>query len=39
VGIDRHTSPAPNFDDGFRCQQVLDAVHASSESGRVIKLA
>jgi len=39
AGIERRTSPAPNFTDGLRCQQVLDAVHASSQSGRVIKLA
>ena len=39
AGIDRHASPAPNFTDGLRCQQVLDAVHASSDSGRVVKLA
>jgi predicted dehydrogenase len=39
AGIDRHTSPAPNFTDGLRCQQVLDAVNASSDSGRVVKLA
>ena len=39
VGIDKRTSPAPNFTDGLRCQQVLDAVHASSESGREIRIA
>jgi len=39
VGIDKRTSPAPNFTDGLRCQQVLDAVHASSESGREIPIA
>jgi len=39
VGIDKHTSPAPNFTDGWRCQQVLDAVHASSASGQEIRVA
>ena len=38
-GIDARTSPAPNFTDGLRCQQVLDAVHASSASGREIRIA
>jgi predicted dehydrogenase len=35
-GIDERTSPAPNFDDGLRCQQVMDAIRASAESGRTI---
>jgi predicted dehydrogenase len=39
AGIERGTSPAPNFTDGLRCQEVLDAVRASSESGRTVKLA
>jgi predicted dehydrogenase len=39
AGIDGGTSPAPNFTDGLRCQEVLDAVQASSESGREIRLA
>jgi predicted dehydrogenase len=39
AGIERGTSPAPNFTDGLRCQQVLDAVRESSESGRTVKLA
>ena len=37
-GIEEGTSPAPNFTDGLRCQQVLDAVRESSASGRTIKL-
>ena len=32
-GIDTGTSPAPNFADGLRCQEVLDAVRASSDAG------
>jgi predicted dehydrogenase len=32
-------SPSPNFTDGWRCQQVLDAVRESSEGGRTVKLA
>jgi len=37
-GIDTRTSPAPNFDDGLRCQQVMDAVRASHATGRTIRL-
>ncbi len=39
AGIDRGTSPAPNFTDGLRCQEVLDAVRASSDSECTVKLA
>ena len=38
TGIDQGMSPAPNFTDGLRCQEVLDAVRASSESGRTVVL-
>ena len=38
AGVEEGTSPAPNFTDGLRCQQVLDAVHESSESGRTVYL-
>jgi predicted dehydrogenase len=37
-GVAQRISPAPNFTDGLRCQQVLDAVRASSASGRTIAL-
>jgi predicted dehydrogenase len=37
-GVEQGTSPAPNFTDGLRCQEVLDAVHESSESGRTVHL-
>jgi predicted dehydrogenase len=37
-GVQEGTSPAPNFTDGLRCQQVLDAVHESSASGRTVRL-
>jgi len=37
-GVEQGTSPAPNFTDGLRCQEVLDAVRISSESGRTIAL-
>jgi len=37
-GIDEGTSPSPNFDDGFRCQQVLDAARESSDTGRTIAI-
>ncbi len=35
-GIDEGSSPAPNFYDGLRCQQVLDAVRESSATGRQV---
>jgi predicted dehydrogenase len=37
-GVEQGNSPAPNFTDGLRCQEVLDAVRASSESGRIVTL-
>jgi predicted dehydrogenase len=37
-GIEQGMSPAPNFTDGWRCQQVLDAVRESSNSWRTIAL-
>ncbi len=37
-GIDTGTSPAPNFTDALRCQEVLDAVRESSETGRTVKM-
>jgi predicted dehydrogenase len=37
-GIAAGESPHPNFDDGWRCQQVLDAARASSETGRTIAI-
>lgn len=38
-GITTSTSPHPNFVDGWRCQQVLDAARESSASGRTIPIA
>jgi len=38
AGIDRGMSPAPNFTDGLRCQEVLDAVRESSRSGRKVEI-
>ena len=38
-GMAQGISPSPNFTDGWRCQQVQDAVHASSATGRKIRLA
>lgn len=38
AGVEQHASPAPNFTDGLRCQEVIDAVRRSSESGRTIAL-
>ena len=37
-GIRDGTSPTPNFYDGFRCQQVLDAIRESSATGRVVHI-
>jgi len=37
TGVEQGTSPAPNFTDGLRCQEVLDAVCESSESGRTMQ--
>jgi predicted dehydrogenase len=37
-GVEQGTSPAPNFNDGLRCQEVMDAVRESSGSGRTISL-
>lgn len=38
-GIEEGTSPAPSFEDGFRCMQILDAVRTSSREGRRVALA
>ena len=37
-GIREHTSPSPNFYDGFRCQQILDAVRESSATGSIVDI-
>jgi predicted dehydrogenase len=37
-GIEQRASPSPNFTDGWRCQQVLDAVRESSKTGKTIAL-
>ena len=37
-GVEEGASPAPNFSDGLRCQEVLDAVRESSASGRTVAL-
>ena len=37
-GIDARTSPSPNFEDGLRCQEVMDAVRASAAAGKTVKL-
>ncbi len=38
VAIDGHTSVMPDFRDGWKCQQVLDAVGQSAAAGRWIDL-
>ena len=37
-GIEAGTSPSPSFDDGWRCQHVLDAARLSSDTGRTIPI-
>jgi predicted dehydrogenase len=37
-GMEQGGSPSPNFMDGLRCQEVLDAVRLSSDLGRTITL-
>ena len=37
-GIEEGTSPAPNFVDAWQCQQVLDAVRESSDTGRTVRI-
>jgi predicted dehydrogenase len=39
AGIEAGASPAPNFDDAYHCQQVLDAARESSRTGRRIEIA
>ena len=39
TGIDERRSPSPNFDDGFRCQEVLDAVRLSAREDRTVRLS
>ena len=38
LGISKGTSPAPNFYDAYRCQEVLHAVRESSLTGRTIMI-
>ncbi len=38
-GIREGISPAPSFEDGWRCRQVLDAVRESSKTGRTMEIA
>ena len=37
-GVEQGTSPSPNFTDGLRCQQVLDAVRESAAQGRTVAI-
>lgn len=37
-GIREGISPAPNFEDGYRCQQVLDAVVESNQTGKSVDI-
>ena len=38
AGIEVGSSPSPNFDDGLRCQQILQAISESSRTGRRIAI-
>jgi predicted dehydrogenase len=38
-GVEQGISPHPNFVDGFRCMQVLDAVRQSSATGQRVLLS
>ena len=37
-GIKEGSSPSPNFYDGFRCQQVIDAVRLAAATGQLIHI-
>jgi predicted dehydrogenase len=37
-GIEQGCSPEPNFTDGYRCQQVLDAIRLASKEGRSVAI-
>ncbi|MBI2912136.1 MAG: hypothetical protein HYY05_08325, partial [Chloroflexi bacterium] len=38
-GVEEGISPSPNFYDGYRCQQILDAVRESSRTGCTVAIA
>lgn len=38
-GVQEGVSPEPNFYDGYRCQQVLDALRQSSATGVAVKIS
>jgi predicted dehydrogenase len=38
-GIEEGSSPAPNFTDGWACQQVLDAIRSSSATGQRVSIS
>ncbi len=37
-GIEEENSPAPNFSDGLRCQEILDAIRESAGTGKTVTL-
>ena len=38
-GIQEGSSPSPNFYDGFRCQQAIDAVREAAATGEVVRIS
>ena len=38
-GIVEGSSPSPNFYDGYRCQQVIDAIREASITGATVKIS
>ena len=38
-GVEQGASPSPSFADGLRCQEVLDAIRLSSDTGRTVAIS
>ncbi len=37
-GIEEGSSPSPSFDDAYACQQIIDAIRQSSDSGERVEI-
>jgi predicted dehydrogenase len=37
--VQEGSSPGPNFLDGYRCQQILDAIRSASATGRRVSIS